>query len=120
MVNANILMVANEKDPRLIDSLPVGDVDLVSAGEALERLERSSYRVAIVDAGAADDPAGLVELMHASQDGTRIIVVTTSPTWKRARQFYQAGASEYLSKILDLDRLRERVGQYLRGMMIFI
>jgi DNA-binding NtrC family response regulator len=74
---------------------PLGELHIAPEGEAAKRIE--DYSLIVVDTpGMHGDVAGLVGELHKARPGVPIVVVTTSPTWQRARQIF-----DYIRKTLD-------------------
>lgn len=51
--------------------------------------------------------------LRAERWERRIVVLTASPTWKRARAVFEAGAMDYLPKTLTMMEMREAFQQSL-------
>jgi len=79
----------------------LGDLEILPEKEAMQYVLQRRYDVVIVDAAAVKDEALLVARVRAQQPDTRIVVITSSPTWRRAREVLQAGAMDYVSKSLS-------------------
>ncbi|MGA9349744.1 MAG: response regulator [Anaerolineae bacterium] len=77
--------------------------------KALQSVAESRYDLVIVDASAVGDVLSLVSRLRAQQPQTRIVVVTASPTWQRAREALRAGAADYIRKSLDGEELRSKI-----------
>ena len=88
---------------------PLGKLYAVSEDAALRTVAEGSYAVAIVDASAVSDVPVLVSCLRARQPQLRVVVVTASPTWQRAREAIRAGAADYIRKSLDEEYLRSRI-----------
>lgn len=82
-------------------TLHIGSLDAPGAGSRDGR-----YSLIIVDASASDDLAHAVARLRTEQPSARTVVVTISPTWRRAREAFQAGAVEYIRKSISLRELR--------------
>lgn len=65
---------------------------------------RLSTNVIIIDSSSVPNAAELVRYLVLQDQGTPKIVVTASPTWRRARDIFKAGAQDYL-KQTDTERL---------------
>jgi DNA-binding NtrC family response regulator len=55
----------------------------------------------ILDAALLDNEMLMISEIRRRLPGMRIAVLTASPTWRRAREAIQAGAMDYISKILS-------------------
>jgi len=69
--------------------------------EAVQHTLQHGYDTMIVDAAVIDDVPFLISRLRAQQPQARIVVVTASPTWQRAREALQAGAVNYVHKSLN-------------------
>ena len=88
---------------RALSSL--GKLAVVSEESAGQLLAKNLYDVIIVDAGAVQDTLDLVSRLRTGQPHAQIIVATASPTWQRAREILQAGATDYIRKSQDEKKL---------------
>ena len=88
---------------RALSSL--GKLAVVSEEGAGQLLAKNLYDVIIVDAGAVQDTPDLVSRLRTGQPQAQIIVATASPTWQRARESLQAGATDYIRKSQDEKKL---------------
>lgn len=86
---------------------PWGEVEMITDMGALEKLEQRDRDLIVVDAVATEKTVSLVNTLHKSSPQTPIVVVTTSPTWNRAREFLHAGATDYIRKSLDSEILNK-------------
>ncbi len=89
--------------------LPIGQLSVVDEPAALAGLAQQAYAAVIIDAGVVNDPYALTLQVCTQRPGTRVIIVTASPTWQRARQAFQAGALDYVRKSLDEAELHNRI-----------
>jgi len=85
----------------------IGQLDIVAQVASNEKLQQKRYDLIIVDAAGPKDIGELIVSFREQQPDIPIIVVTTSPTWQRARQVFLAGATDYLRKSLDKEALLE-------------
>ena len=79
----------------------LGKFEVMSEEEAMRHIFQEKYELVIVDAAAVSNERFVVSRVYALQHQARIIVITASPTWKRAREVLQAGAMDYISKFLS-------------------
>lgn len=85
---------------------PLGKVQIMSENDALDQLAVVSPALIIADASAIDkNLTSYVNQLHNSHPTLPIIVVTTSPTWRRARSIFLAGATDYIRKSLDISKI---------------
>jgi DNA-binding NarL/FixJ family response regulator len=87
----------------------LGELHTVPEEEALQTVAESRYDVIIVDASEVSDVPALVSRLRTQRPQTRIVVVTASPTWRRAREALRAGATDYIRKLSDEEELRSRI-----------
>jgi DNA-binding NtrC family response regulator len=95
---------------------PLGKLDVVKIGDTKDMTDISAeeYGVVIVDATVVEDVEILVSRLRLAQPDCRIVVMTHSPTWQRARSAFEAGAIDYLPKTLSRERLLSSFKQILR------
>jgi DNA-binding NarL/FixJ family response regulator len=84
---------------------PYGDLTIVEAPELSELPAITEYDLIVIDAGAIEDLASLLAEVRREKPSIPIVVVTTSPTWQRARQVFMLGATDYIRKTMDPDAL---------------
>jgi DNA-binding NtrC family response regulator len=110
------LVIANQEEfsssPDVLNALQaLGEVAVLPPKEAVEQILVSKYDMVIIDATMLDSELLLLSRIRAQQPDTRLLVLTASPTWRRARDALKAGAMDYLSKSLNekeyLDTFRE-------------
>ncbi len=82
----------------------LGQLDITSE-ELVVEVELNDYDLIIVDAGGIIDVSTLVASVHQRRPAVPIVVVTSSPTWQRARRVFLAGAADYIRKSLDPNTL---------------
>lgn len=89
--------------------LPLGQLRVLDESAAVAQLDLRVYAAIIIDAGVVADAYALCQRVQVQRPGTRVIIVTASPTWQRARQAFQAGALDYVRKSLDETELHNRI-----------
>jgi DNA-binding NtrC family response regulator len=82
----------------------LGQLDFTSEELAIQE-ELDDYALIIIEAGGITDVAMIVTSVHQRRPALPIVVVTSSPTWQRARRVFLAGAADYIRKSLDPDTL---------------
>jgi DNA-binding NarL/FixJ family response regulator len=105
-----ILHIGNPADTTWITILrnaltPLGQLDSISKPEIPLHVQQKHYDLIIIDAATLNDVETLVTALHQQEPNIPIVVVTTSPTWQRARRVLLAGAADYIRKSLDTDSL---------------
>jgi DNA-binding NtrC family response regulator len=83
----------------------LGELHSVTEQDALGAIAQVSYELVIIDALAVDRVTLLVSRIRAQQPTLRIVIGTASPTWRRAREAFLAGAADYIQKTYDKDEL---------------
>jgi len=84
---------------------PLGSLQTGDEREAIKLVLQQSYDFVIVDATAVKNVPLLVSRIRVQRPNARVIVATASPTWRRARQAFQAGATDYVRKSLDREEI---------------
>lgn len=92
----------------------VGPVTVVSVDEALSEVHQQPFDLILIDAGSVEDLPLLISRLRHQAEQARIVVVTVSPTWKRARAALQAGAFDYVKISLDAGNLRHVLGGIIK------
>lgn len=119
MSNLNRFLLINSSEDDywwkvLRESLsPEGSIDVSKEDEALERFRAGKYDLLIIDESAVESVPHLISRLRSGREETRIIVATASPTWRRAREAYQAGAMDYISKTLVSSEIRNTIRSVL-------
>lgn len=84
---------------------PLDPLEIQREEASLECLVQNCYDLVIVDASTIGDVPQLVCRVQNDQPGTRIVVVSASPTWRQAREAFRAGAMDYVRKSLSKRKL---------------
>lgn len=92
---------------------PLGDLRVVAASELLDRHTLEGCDLFIIDAASVEDVTGLVARLRRESASVPIVVVTTSPTWQRAKQLFMVGADDYVRKSMDVGVLCTALGKIL-------
>ena len=116
-VEYNFLLIgqADTGWPRILEKavFPLGSLHTVPEDEAINAVAERSYDVVIIDASSVPYTAQLTHRLRVERPDTRVVVVTLSPTWRRARQALRAGASDYIYRYSDEKELRSRIMEVL-------
>ena len=88
---------------------PLGELCVDSEGNTLHKIPPQHYDAIIVDAGAVKDVVAITHGLRHRCPQARVIIATTSPTWKRAREALRAGATDYIRKSLDKKKLYSEI-----------
>jgi DNA-binding NtrC family response regulator len=70
---------------------------LVVSGSETTLIPRADQVVILVDASAVNDIENLVATIRARNPLWPIVVISSCPTWEKARAAFGAGAADYLS-----------------------
>jgi DNA-binding NtrC family response regulator len=88
---------------------PLGALQVGSEENAIDLILAGGYDLVFIDATRIKSVPLLIGRMRAQVPGVRAIVITASPTWRRAREAFQAGATDYITKSLNGDVIRSAV-----------
>lgn len=91
-----------------------GTLITVNEHDALERIDSDEHDVIILDAASVSDMPRLVRVIRCRTTTTPILVATSSPTWKIARESFLAGATDYVPETLDREKLASILRQALQ------
>jgi DNA-binding NtrC family response regulator len=93
---------------------PLGSLNVANADEWTAIGQEEPDGLIIVDTTHIERFEQLVARIYAENPSRRIVVMTASPTWKRARAAFESGAIDYLPKTLPADELRATFEELLR------
>lgn len=85
----------------------LGLITLTMETEVGTTVEPANYCCLIVDTSGLVDIARVARSLKTQWAQTPLVIVTASPTWKRTREAFLAGASDYIRKSDDTETLRE-------------
>jgi len=77
-----------------------GALEVVSEAER-EHIRWRDYDLIILDAGVVSDLVSTIHWIHLQDSGACVVVLSSAPTWKQAREVMLAGAMDYARKSLD-------------------
>lgn len=98
----------------LADALaPLGTLSVARASQGGPLQEDEPDGLILIDATMVENVEKLVSSLRLERPERRIVVMTASPTWQRARAAFEAGAIDYLPKTLSRDELRGAFEQVL-------
>lgn len=110
-METELLVITNRPDSAWVREVRetlggLGDVRVASEQAALEQVTAKDYDLIIIDSTAiGGDLPTLISELHSEQPDIPIVVATMSPTWQRARQAFLAGATDYIRKSFDRERI---------------
>jgi DNA-binding NtrC family response regulator len=93
---------------------PYGGLDVI-AWDELKDLDLVAYGLVFLDAGILVDPhqpdslGQMVTLICQRWPQVKLVIVTASPTWRRAVEALQGGAVDYIRQTLDENRLNREM-----------
>lgn len=93
----------------------LGDVAVVSRKEVLAAIYSDRHDIIIIDMQFVKDSFALILQIHEFYPTARIVLVTESPTWERARLALLLGAADYFRRSLDAHELRSKIEHVLRS-----
>jgi DNA-binding NtrC family response regulator len=93
---------------------PLGSVRVAHAEQKIAPDNEEPDGLIIINATAVEHVEQLVAQLRAERPERRIVVITASPTWKRARAAFEAGAIDYLPRTLTIEEMRAAFQQALR------
>jgi DNA-binding NarL/FixJ family response regulator len=100
-----LLIGASADDPwqQVIEATarPFGSLCTAVEDEALRLIRQHPYDVVIIDAAKVEDMYQLIAMIRTGQPEAKIVVATMSPTWKRAREAFRVGATDYVRKSMN-------------------
>lgn len=94
---------------------PFGSLKVVPANQGSIPGNEEPDGLIFIDATAVERAERLVAQLRLERPERRIVVLTASPTWKRARAAFEAGAMDYLPKTLPIEELRQAFRQALQN-----
>jgi len=109
-MQATFLLISDRKESQWSQVLaralaPLGELQVVLEKEAVQHTLQHGYDTMIVDAAVIDDVPFLISRLRAQQPQARIVVVSASPTWERAREALLAGAMDYIHRSTSKEEL---------------
>lgn len=79
---------------------PLGSLAVAGEDEAVRLVMSRQFDLIVVDAAVQSVPL-LVARVRAQHPWGSIVVASADPSWLKAREAFQAGASDYIGKTLD-------------------
>lgn len=86
--------------------IPLGSLNVAKADDWTATGQEEPDGLIVVDTTHIERFEQLVARLYTENPSRRIVVMTASPTWKRARAAFESGAIDYLPKTLPADELR--------------
>lgn len=85
---------------------PLGELMIETEENTMLAVVQEPYDIVVIDATTTDDITALIHHIRTQSNDTKLVVVTASPTWRRARSAFHAGATDYVRKSLNILELR--------------
>jgi DNA-binding response OmpR family regulator len=79
----------------------LGTLQTVKEVDAFKLAQQNDYEAIIIDAVEVENVPRLVSDIRSQRPKSKIIIVTASPVWERAREVFQAGATDYIFKSMN-------------------
>lgn len=79
---------------------PIGRLKVVKVADFSVYKLTTACKLVIIDATVVRTTNDLLEQLTTTEPPYRVIVMTASPDWRRARTAFEAGAMDYVSKNL--------------------
>ncbi|GAA4651211.1 two-component system response regulator PilR [Kistimonas scapharcae] len=120
MTHTNVLIVDDEPDIRELLEITLGRMKLTTnavatINEAYERLNQCHYDLCLTDMNLPDgNGIDLVAHIQRTTPQTPVAVITAYGSMDTAIQALKAGAFDFVSKPVDLSRLRELIQNAMR------
>jgi DNA-binding NtrC family response regulator len=84
----------------------VAQVEAVAEQEVWTAVQKTPYDLILIDTSNINgDVVTLVKEVHQFLPTLPIVVFTTSPTWRRARELFLAGATDYVRRSLEKETI---------------
>lgn len=97
--------------------IPLGLLDITTEAQLFSQVNLSTYDLILLDSAAVTDVPSLVTTIRCRYPDARIVVVTASPTWRRARAAFKAGVIDYIRKSLDQAEIRATLQSALHKLL---
>ena len=110
-MSPQIIVVSNKSQSEWLSNIsaalsPLGDVQIMSEYDVDDQIGQMTPSLIIIDAGAIESDVSVdVSNVRALRPELPVVVVTTSPTWRRARSMFMAGAADYMRKSFDVKHI---------------
>ena len=83
----------------------LGSLQTANEKEALKLASLQAYDIFVIDSAKVVNESRLITSLRVRRPYTKIVVVTVSPTWRRAREAFRAGATDYIRKSINRDEI---------------
>jgi DNA-binding NtrC family response regulator len=120
-VDKILTAISNAPEPSWLRALedalaPLARVQVATEAQAQALSADQGNDLLLLDtASIGECVVDLIDVLRAARPGVPVVVATTSPTWQRARQALRAGASDYIRKSLDPEKILADLEPFLRA-----
>jgi len=109
-----ILMITSDSAAPWVQTLArLGNLIFVTEAGLVAEDGPERFLLCVIDAAAVKAPDKLISQLRVQDPAARIVVMTASPTWRRARASFEAGALDYLPKNLNTEDLFRTIQRLL-------
>lgn len=114
-----IMIITNQKNSAWVKAvtealIPSGQVTITLEDDAPKMVRLRPFDLILIDASTIEtDAVTLIKPLHELCPQTPIVVNTLSPTWRRAKEAFMAGAVDYVRRSLDIETIRLAHQPYL-------
>lgn len=90
---------------------PLGHLNTATLLKATQIVQENDYALIILDTTVIDeaDAVEFIKRLRKIKPEARVLVVTASPSWTRAREVFRAGAVDYIKRSINIKELRDEV-----------
>lgn len=92
----------------------LGSVQTVEPNVLATRSLPEESTLFIIDATYTENVTAMINHIRSQYPQARVLVVTSSPSWSRARDAFKAGAVDYIKKSVDAESVRYSVQMALQ------
>jgi DNA-binding NarL/FixJ family response regulator len=110
-MNRNYLIVSDSGNQPYWSSMvtlmkaKVGSVQIILDEDFMRIKIKQPFDVIVVDVSNIEDLHTLIPQIHREQPSGRIIVVSSTPTWKQTREVIRLGAANMIRKSSNVDEV---------------
>lgn len=108
----HFLVVNDPHDQAWLQSLEVvlaafGTLNVITEDTVLSQMDLKHYDMVILDAIVIKDVLKLLAYVREHYPDVKVVITTTSPEWRLAREAFRVGASDYIRKSQDTEELHQ-------------
>ena len=87
----------------------LGQLEIMNERRALVKVASEFIDLVIIDSGEVLHIIPLITQLRETNPNTRVVIVTEVTTWRRAREAFHAGSSDYIVKSTDVNKIRAQI-----------